>query len=120
MTGGHAQRRTGHRPTSSVRACDFRRTRRRGPARNGPILGLAASMAHVDITKIGTHPRRRRSPVTIRLTATDNRQTTTNRRKGCRPVIESTDLLGQSSCCDGVVGGGTHGTDALAACQRRL
>lgn len=48
---GRARSLTGQRPTSKKGACDLRRTRKLGPARIGPILGLPSSTVHRILTR---------------------------------------------------------------------
>ncbi len=56
-------RTTPHRrcPAVEARVCDLRRTRERGPARIGPVLGLPASTVH----RIPTRPGERKSSTPV-------------------------------------------------------
>ena len=51
----HAARRARPRRRSRPQVCQLRRTRKLGPARIGPILGLAASTVHAVLRRHGLH-----------------------------------------------------------------
>ncbi|MFH9327343.1 IS481 family transposase [Streptomyces albus] len=117
-------RTTPHRTSSAdeARVCDLRTSRKLGPARIGPILGLPAStvhrvlvrhglnrlawldrptgqpirryernrpgeLVHVDIKKLGNIPDGGGHKVMDRRQAMDNKLSTTDQRKSCKPVI---------------------------------